>query len=423
MEKSVGGFGWTWNGEWEQFPDEGARDPRYFDPDDVHSLFKVYALGDLGVREHCKQLDEQGNGMMTGLERLMFESCWPGVKVSRHEVNVSDGTTNAFKAEVLSRRIKCDIPTAQKLIETFRGLQLRSQDVDQLVRDGVNGWDFYKPEDLPKIMVYLQQLDMELPELPPNPTVEYTDEGYVKYRLGYTVHGQLGPDPDDSSWNEEDDWPDPTEDDLTSDGTPDAFRSIPIGWNSQVEIFEPGFYASSKVPQGNGWHQEVRTLEFDGSQFQEVWYWRYADPKERDFLSDWYPRQKANYKTLWKGIMNCTKHRDLELIGKAMHADPDMEKLDRVQQSMLWTRYSLQKSKLEHRTKRFMEKMIKAVQKYPVTKKFRINGKILTMGQLIFLYQKEQRMNLSSAQWTKVWAAFKARQNNTFRPNCSELNF
>ena len=91
MEKQVGGFGWSWNGEWDLPTDNGARDPKDFNPDDIHSLFRVYALGDLGVREHCKQLDDQGNGMMTGLERLMFESCWPGAKVSRHEVNVSDG--------------------------------------------------------------------------------------------------------------------------------------------------------------------------------------------------------------------------------------------------------------------------------------------------------------------------------------------
>ena len=411
MEKQVGGFGWSWNGEWDLPTDNGARDPKDFNPDDIHSLFRVYALGDLGVREHCKQLDDQGNGMMTGLERLMFESCWPGAKVSRHEVNVSDGTTNAFKAEILSRRIKCDIPTAQKLVETFRGLQLRSQDVDQLMLDGVNGWDFYKPEDLPMIMLYLNQIDMELPELPMNPTVEYTDEGYLKYKLGYTINGKLRPDPDDPSWNEEDDWPDPTEDDLISSGTPDAFRSIPIGWNSRIEQYFPWDYADTgKAPEGTGWHSSY------GS------YWRYADPKERDFFNDWYPRQKANYKALWKGIMDCTKHKDLEAIGKAMHADPEMEKLDRVQQSMLWTRYGLQKSKLEHRTKRFADKMLKAVQKYPVTKKFRINGKVLSMGQLIFMYQKEQRINLSSAQWTKVWAAFKARRNNTFRPVCSELS-
>jgi len=410
MEKQVGGIGWSYSGDWADFPDNGIREPRDIDPDDIHSLFRVYALGDLGVREHCKQLDEQGNGIMTGLERLIFESSWPGVKVSRHEINVSDGTTNAFKAEIISRRIKCDIPTAQKLVETFRGLQLRSKDVDQLMRNGVNGWDFYKPEDLPKIMVYLNQIDMELPELPLNPTVEYTDEGYLKYKLGYNVHGQLGPDPNDPSWNEEDDWPDPTEDDLTSDGTPNAFRSIPIGWNSQIEQYFPWDHFG-RLPKGTGWHSV------------SGWYWRYADPKERDFFNDWYPRQKANYKALWQGIMNCTKHKDLEMIGKAMHADPEMEKLDRVQQSMLWTRYSLQKSKLQNRTKRFMDKMIKAVQKYPVTKKFRINGKMLSMGQLIFMYQKEQRINLSSAQWTTVWAAFKARRNNTFRPVCSELGF
>lgn len=376
-------FGWSWNGEWDLPTDTGARDPKDFDPDNVHSLFQVYALGDLGVREHCKQLDDNG-GMMTGLERLTFESCWPGVKVSRHEVNVSDGTTNNFKAEILSRRIKCDVATAQHLIETFRGLQLRSQDVDQLIREGVNGWNFR--DHLPQIMLYLANLDMELPELPPNPHEEYTDEGWVKYKLGYNTHGQLVPE----SEEEEDEWPDPTEDDLLPGGTPDAFRSIPIGWNNKIE------FVNGK--------------------------WQYVDPKERDFFNVWYPKQAPNYKALWNGIRNCTKHRDLAEIGKAMHADPEMEKLDRVQQSMLWTRYGLQKSKLELRTKIFMEKMVKFVQKYPVTKKFRIEGRLISMGQLLYLYQKEERVNLSGAQWTKVWAAFKAKRNNTFRPSCSDLN-
>lgn len=391
MKNQVGeSGGWSWNGEWDLSSDSGARDPKDFDPDDIGSLFRVYALGDLGTREHSKQLDGQG-GMMTGLERIIFETCWPGVKVSRHEINVSDGTTNVFKAEVLSRRIKCDIPTAQKLVETFRGLQLRSQDVEQLLKEGVNGMDFYEPVDLAKIMIYLNQIDMELPELPIEPSVEYTDEGYVKHKLGYNQAGQLVPLDNENDEEKDNDWPDPTTEDLISNGTPNAFRSIPIGWNNRTE------FVNGK--------------------------WRYVDPKERDFFNSWFPRQKPNYKALWKGIMNCTKHRDLELIGKAMHADPEMEKLDRVQQSMLWTRYGLQKSKLEGRTKRFMDKMIKAVQKYPVTKKFRIDGQMLSMGQLIFLYQKERRINLSSGQWTKVWSAFKARRNNTFRPSCSELSF
>ena len=470
MEKSVGGFGWSYEGEWGFNQDNGIRQPSDIDPDDIHSLFRVYALGDLGSRMHQLKIgsmieNEEGEyediGIMTQIERMTYEDAWPGVKVSRHEVNVFDGTTNSFKAEVLSQRIKCDIPTAQKLIETFRGLQLRSQDVDQLLKEGIDGRSFYEPADLPILFVKLVNLDMALPELPQNPTEQYTDEGYIRYRLGYTKGSYLIPEVVGED-EDEDQWPDPSEEDLTPMGTPNAFRSIPLGFYNQDKWLCEDCYNEIKQGRGLVRNPKLRaSLRKSINKFEQVppqekpchncsYYDHFGkDPMtdeefymfserdwdktviceyrlkeyEPDFVDNWYPKQKANYKALWRGIMNCTKHRDLELIGKAMHADPDMEKLDRVQQSMLWTRYSLQKSKLEHRTERFVEKMIGAVQKYPVTKKFRINGKMLTMGQLIFLYQKERRMNLSSAQWTKVWAAFKARRNNTFRPNCSELNF
>ena len=358
MEKQVGGFGWSYEGEWGFQQDNGIREPSDVNDDDIHSLFRVYALGDLGTREHSQ--------MLTNMDRLTFDSCWPGLKVSRHEVNVFDGTTNSFKAEVLSQRIKCDIPTAQKLVETFRGLQLRSKDVDQLLKDGIDGRSFYEPADLPILFVKLVNLDMALPELPQNPTEQYTDEGYVRYRLGYTKGGYLVPEIEDED-DDENQWPDPSEEDLTPMGTPDAFRSIPLGFYNQDKWLCQECYKEIRQNKGLVRNPYLRaSLRKSLKEFELVspqerpcqncsYYDHYAeDPLteeqiylfserdwdktvicnyrlkeyEPDFVENWYPKQQANYKALWKGIMNCTKHKDLEMIGKAMHADPEMEKLD-----------------------------------------------------------------------------------------------
>ena len=378
MEKKYRHSGPSWNGEWD-LPETGIRSSEDIDDDNIQSIFNVWALGDYGTGEH--------SSLLTGLERMIFDSCWPGAKVSRHEVNVHDGTTNSFKAEILSRRIKCDLATAQKFIEVFRGLQLRSQDVDRMISDGFEGLSFKNPEDLPKIFIRLVNIDGQLPELPVNPTVEYTDEGWVKYRLGYNNHGQLVPEDGEDEW----DWPDPENDDLTAGGTPDVFRSIPIGWNSRREMTANG--------------------------------WQYTDPRERDFFSSWFPCQAENYRRLFKGIGDCNKHSDLSDIGKAIHADPEVEKLSRVQQSILWTKYNLQKAKLEQRTRVFADRLIKMVNRYSVNQKFNIDGKTLSMGQLIFKYQKEHRLNLSGVQWTQVWEVYKTKKQDQFRPDCSNVNF
>jgi len=403
MVKKYGSSGYSWSGEWDNQEDLGIRDPQDIDDDDVHSLFQVYALGDLGCREHNLSIEK--GGMLTNLERIIFESCWPGAKVSRHEVNVSDGTTNSFKAEILSKRLKCNVSTAQKLVEVFRGLQLRPKDVEKLLREGMDGMDFYNPEHLPVLYTKLVNLDMELPELPPNPTVEYTDEGWVKYRLGYNRMGQLVPETEE----EEDDWPDPTEDDLLPGGTPDAFRSIPIGWNARKMII-----------------METEEINVNFGDIMESLMMKeiYEDPRERDFLDDWFPKQPMNYKRLYQDIGDCIKHKDLELIGKAMHSDPEMEKLDRIQQSMLWTKYKVHKDKLEHRTKVYLDKLIGFIRKYPVNKALNVRGKKQFMGQVLFDYQKNGKLNLSSRQWNTVWKAYKAKKGNSsqFRPSCSELN-
>jgi len=407
MVKKYGSSGYSWNGEWDNQPDLGIRNPQDIDDDDVHSLFQVYALGDLGCREHNLSIEK--GGMLTNLERIIFETCWPGQKVSRHEINVSDGTTNSFKAEILSKRLKCNVSTAQKLVEVFRGLQLRPKDVEKLLREGMDGMDFYNPEHLGLIYQKLVNLDMELEELPKNPTVEYDENGWVKYKLGYNIHGQLGPDPEDPSWDDEWEWPDPEEDDLLPGGTPDAFRSIPIGWNARKMIV-----------------METEEIDVNFGDIMESLMMKeiYEDPRERDFLDDWFPKQPMNYKRLYQDIGDCIKHKDLELIGKAMHSDPEMEKLDRIQQSMLWTRYKVHKDKLEHRTKMYMDKLIEFIRKYPVNKALNIRGKKQFVGQVLFDYQKNGKLNLSSRQWNTVWKAYKAKKGNSsqFRPLCSQVH-
>ena len=163
----------SWCGDWD-FEETGVRSADDIDPDDIKSIFNVYALGDLGVHQHTEYL--------TQLERMVFQECWPGVKVSRHEIKTQETQPSVYDHAKLSKWLKVGSATAINLIETFKGLEMPWRDAVKIIRNGINGWKM--PQDLNQIMMYLHDLDMELPELPEN--------GRIMKRIMIRVGRQLG---------------------------------------------------------------------------------------------------------------------------------------------------------------------------------------------------------------------------------------
>ena len=286
---------------------------------------------------------------MGGLQRIISEQCYNGARISDPRPDISDGLVFWQRPEWLSKKLKTDIHTAQRLIDAWISLEFTTKMVLKAIKymDGTLVWQIAS-----KRSGGMMPLDH---------TVEYAFAKTVNMAHALdavTVHA----------------------DEFIPDGT---------------FVDENNLHSGYKPPDEE---QEMRDEEMD--------YYVPSIPVKfipvglgpEDESTPWIERQPQWIQDLIRNLKRINRLDELGAVGKAVFADKS-GLMTAVQTSVFWTEYNNRKEILESRTRRNFTKLYAFL--LTTTKK---PG---WLGRYLFNLQKGGKLALSNLQWNKIWEVWK----------------
>ena len=124
--------------------------------DEIHSLFDDRDYADCGFIAMAEHTTE-----MHSLDRMISESCYcpkNGGKVTHPRLIHSDGLTKHMRAEYISKRLQCNLNTAERFISDWRRLNLTPAIIETIIK-GIQ-----KKGSLASASLYFSNMASQMPD-------------------------------------------------------------------------------------------------------------------------------------------------------------------------------------------------------------------------------------------------------------------
>ena len=174
--------------------------------DEIHVLFDDRDYADCGFIAMAEHTTE-----MHSLDRIISESCYcpkNGGKVTHPRLLHSDGLTKHMRAEYISKRLQCNLSTAERFISDWRRLNLTPAIIETIIK-GIQ-----KKNSLASASLYFSNLASQMPD--PDLLDHYDTMDRLQDELI-------------DSYDETDDEFLMEQDELEHEAIPDSHTFIPVG--------------------------------------------------------------------------------------------------------------------------------------------------------------------------------------------------
>jgi len=346
-----------------EYAPEIAVSPRdYLDPADPRLCFDeshcADPIGINGIAEHYAEMSQ--------LNRMISQECYGGSKVSKMQPALGNEKLFWQKQEWIAKKLATDFATADKLIEAFKSLDLRTKEVmwciEDILKEGLHA-GFVK-------YTKLAQLAVNEPEEQEDVWVMNEVERIEQY-LADISEDEDDEDLDLEIFTEQEELLLEEEEEMDQLELFPTEQYIPIG--DDYEVFD-----------------DLGRLSYNNDTYDE---WANISPDKRPWLRNqprWYQRVVDEMYRL--------NEKELSNLGKRFYNNSD--KLTPTQVGVFWTTFRNHKRKLERRTKSSFIKLLKF-----------LKACSWSLGrQRKYIYELQNakgRLHLSNKQWSCIWKVVK----------------